>query len=277
LQDEPGRKAEEALEAFVKVLLRYPSLRNKIVKMVETRTWKETPLEEMRLPTDLPSALKAIEIHVARVGGPRQILGRLLRAKCRSYSTDDSGAGQYGSERWCTHKCDTVQQGGDDHKRHDVDHGSGGCRDRARYRAGRPETESETEQEDESRNLEMAAESAPAEETTTVVEVPVGRARSSTQTPEGHAGDASMVAKMTTGDTTVPARQAEANTTVVVQKRDVRSSMEPLRTELKRGCGDGRRDPIRDTGDRRANLSLPSLGTQPFMHTTVERDSAQRA
>ena len=63
LQDEPDKKAEDALKAFVKfLLLEYPSSWGKIVSLVETRRWKEIPLEEIRQPTDLKSALKAIDI-----------------------------------------------------------------------------------------------------------------------------------------------------------------------------------------------------------------------
>jgi hypothetical protein len=249
LQDEPGRKAEDALEAFVKLLLReYPSLRSRIVEMVERRTWNEAPLEEARQPTDLPSALKAIEIHECGTHGRAATDPRATPAGKTAEPTAQMTAQPVSMALRCVVLTNATQSSRTGITTRDTRSAIAAANAETEPETEadiEPETETEpetelktepeTEQEDESENLEMVAEcgSASAE-----VVVDVGGARSSTQTtdPEGDPGSARLVAKMATGDTTGPPRHAEPphpEETIVVAESaatDVRSSLEPLRT-----------------------------------------------
>ena len=65
LEDEPSREAEDALEAFFRLLLKkYPSLRRMIVNLVETQAWNETLLKEAHQHlTDRPDTLELVDFH----------------------------------------------------------------------------------------------------------------------------------------------------------------------------------------------------------------------
>ena len=237
LEDKPDGKAEDALEAFVRLLLqKLPSLRSKIVKMVETQAWNEVPPEEIR-QADLLSSLKAIDAHECDMRGGAETDTRSTPTGKNVYNAARATEGPTSmamGDGLCTNvtQPNKIRLATRDKRsmrstmpaREAATEAESESESEAATEAEsesvselesetEPETEPETEQEERSVLLEADAGSGPAptRDLNTVAELTVRGARASTQTtnPECDPGDAIVAARTDAGDTTDPENESE--------------------------------------------------------------------